>query len=97
MFASHDGLSKDYEVSCDELDFLVDFVRKKPEVIGARMMGGGFGGCTINIVKEEVIENLIAEISSAYKNKMKKDLTAYIANTADGTTLLKNRNVNFLF
>ena len=56
MFETHDGLSRDYEVSCTELDFLVDQVRDDDAVIGARMMGGGFGGCTINLVKEEAID-----------------------------------------
>ena len=63
MFATHDGLSKDYEVSCKELDFLVDAVRNNANVFGARMMGGGFGGCTINLVKEEAVEDLIQDIS----------------------------------
>jgi galactokinase len=55
MFKTHDGLSRQYEVSCKELDYLVDFVRSRKEVIGARMMGGGFGGCTINLVQEDKI------------------------------------------
>lgn len=53
LFKSHDGLSKLYEVSCDELDFLVALAKEKDYITGARMMGGGFGGCTINIVKTE--------------------------------------------
>jgi galactokinase len=53
MYRSHDGLSKAYEVSCDELDLLVNLSKQHPGVLGARMMGGGFGGCTINLVKEE--------------------------------------------
>src|ERR1019366_310998 len=58
MFTTHDGLNKMYEVSCKELNFLVDFVRNNEAVIGARMMGGGFGGCTINLVKETEIDRL---------------------------------------
>ncbi len=58
MYQTHDGLSKEYEVSCKELDFLVEAVRNNPEVLGARMMGGGFGGCTINIVKESSIKEI---------------------------------------
>ena len=65
MFQSHDGLSKEYEVSCRELDFLVDAVRNNPNVLGARMMGGGFGGCTINIVKEEAIDGLTKRLVGA--------------------------------
>lgn len=88
MFQSHDGLSRDYEVSCEELDFLVDSVRENPAVLGARMMGGGFGGCTINIVKDEAIDQLIRELSYSYRENMKKDLTPYIAVIEDGTTVL---------
>jgi galactokinase len=88
MFQSHDGLSRDYEVSCEELDFLVDSVRENPAVLGARMMGGGFGGCTINIVKDEAIDQLIRELSYSYRENMKKDLTSYIAVIEDGTTVL---------
>jgi galactokinase len=53
MFETHDGLSRLYEVSCEELDFLVTSAKKYQEVLGARMMGGGFGGCTINILRAE--------------------------------------------
>jgi galactokinase len=87
MFATHDGLSKEYEVSCKELDFLVDQVRNKQEVIGARMMGGGFGGCTINLVKEEAVEDLINMISPAYKQAMKLDLKTYVVSLKDGTSV----------
>ncbi|MEP7251484.1 MAG: galactokinase [Ginsengibacter sp.] len=86
MFETHDGLSKMYEVSCDELDFLVDFVRDNDAVIGARMMGGGFGGCTINLVKEEEIETLTHEISKEYKQHTGKKLTPYIVSISDGTS-----------
>jgi galactokinase len=88
LYASHDGLSKEYEVSCKELDFLVDHVRKMPQVLGARMMGGGFGGCTINLVKEEFVEELIKNVSLAYDQKMQKELTTYIASTEDGASLI---------
>lgn len=88
MFATHDGLSKEYEVSCKELDFLVDAVRNNPDVVGARMMGGGFGGCTINIVKEEAIESLIQTLGESYRENMGKELTPYIAQIENGTTLL---------
>jgi galactokinase len=86
MFQTHDGLSKQYEVSCKELDFLVDAVRNNPDVVGARMMGGGFGGCTINIVREEAIDALVKTIGESYQKNMDKELTAYIAQVEDGTT-----------
>lgn len=88
MFATHDGLSKNYEVSCKELDFLVDFVRDFDGVLGARMMGGGFGGCTINIVKNEKIEVLISEIEKAYKNEFNVEPDAYIVETGEGSSLI---------
>jgi galactokinase len=88
MFATHDGLSKQYEVSCKELDFLVDFVRNRPEVIGARMMGGGFGGCTINLVKESSIERLLAEVIPAYQSAMGLHPEYYIASIQNGTELI---------
>jgi galactokinase len=88
MFRTHDGLSKDYEVSCAELDFLVDAVRDKKEVIGARMMGGGFGGCTINIVKEDAIESLVAETGSQYQKYRNRDLVAYVAEIEEGTEVV---------
>lgn len=89
MFETHDGLSKLYEVSCKELDFLVDYVRDNPAVVGARMMGGGFGGCTINLVKEEHIDALVEDVAKAYKQDMNKDLKVYIAKIEDGSQLLK--------
>ncbi|HLP37200.1 galactokinase [Lacibacter sp.] len=88
MFATHDGLSKMYEVSCKELDFLVDFVRNRPEVIGARMMGGGFGGCTINLVKESAIDELIKAIKPAYESEMGLQLDYYIASIENGTEII---------
>ncbi len=88
MFETHDGLSKEYEVSCKELDFLVNAVRHNPDVIGARMMGGGFGGCTINIVKDEAIELLIQTLEESYRENMGRELTPYVAQIENGTSLL---------
>jgi galactokinase len=88
MFRSHEGLSKEYEVSCKELDFLVEAVKNDASVLGARMMGGGFGGCTINIVKEQAVKGLINRLEKEYKLKMNMDLTAYVAEIEDGTSIL---------
>ncbi|MBL7750014.1 MAG: galactokinase [Chitinophagaceae bacterium] len=90
MFRTHDGLSKDYGVSCPELDFLVDQVRNDPQVAGARMMGGGFGGCTINLVKEEHIPGLLAQLKPVYEERMGKELGFYIASIEDGTQLISH-------
>ncbi len=88
MFATHVGLSKMYEVSCPELDWLIDFVKDNPAVIGARMMGGGFGGCTINLVKEDKIEELITAVEPAYEKAMNLPLTYYIASIENGTEII---------
>lgn len=89
MFQTHDGLSKEYEVSCMELDFLVDSVRNNPDVLGARMMGGGFGGCTINLVKENAIDKLTETLEKTYKQKTGLDLTVYVARIGNGTQIIK--------
>jgi galactokinase len=85
LYQSHEGLQKEYEVSCAELDWLVNAVKDNPIVAGARMMGGGFGGCTINIINEGRIDELLNILSEDYENAMGKKLTSYLAETADGT------------
>jgi galactokinase len=85
MFRSHEGLSKEYEVSCPELDWLVNAVKHNPLVAGARMMGGGFGGCTINIMRTGASDELVRDLQKNYESEMGRKLTVYMANTADGT------------
>jgi len=85
MYASHQGLSQEYNVSCKELDFLVAQAKKYDAVLGARMMGGGFGGCTINLVKNEGIEQFTAEVTEAYRETMKKEPEVYIGEIVNGT------------
>jgi galactokinase len=89
MSATHEGLSEDYEVSCYELDFLVNHARKIPEVIGARMMGGGFGGCTINLLKRSAISLVENEVQVAYKARFGIDLEMYMVEISEGTHLFK--------
>jgi galactokinase len=84
LYASHQGLSQDYEVSCKELDLLVDLTRNNPDVLGARMMGGGFGGCTINLIKKEMIQNIVNEIMKAYQQQTGIEPEAYFVNVGDG-------------
>jgi len=84
MFATHEGLSKLYEVSCNELDFLVEQAKKNSSVIGARLMGGGFGGCTINIVANDAVESFISETLAAYKTQFGIEGEAYVVQTDDG-------------
>jgi galactokinase len=85
MFSTHYGLSKEYEVSCDELDFLVEKAKENKKIAGARMMGGGFGGCTINIIKNENVEEVIKEFAIAYQEKFNLSLSHYIVATSNGT------------
>ena len=88
LYSSHEGLRDLYEVSCKELDFLVDFTRNISSVKGARMMGGGFGGCTLNIVKEDYIDLFINDISQAYLEKFNIKLTPHIVKTNNGAKVL---------
>lgn len=89
MFATHKGLSKMYEVSCNELDIMVDLVKHNKAVIGARMMGGGFGGCTINIVREDAVEELIYNTREQYREKTGMNLNAYIASIEGGANIIR--------
>lgn len=68
MYLTHEGLSKDYEVSCEELDFLND-IAKECGVTGSRIMGGGFGGCTINLVKDELYDTFVATAKKQFSEK----------------------------
>jgi len=87
LYKSHSGLQNQYKVSCEELDFLVDSTKVFQEIIGARMMGGGFGGCTINLIKnnsEEVIDAII----KAYQLKFNIKPSVYQVNIEDGVKVL---------
>ena len=83
MYATHHGMSKLYEVSCEELDFLND-IAKECGVTGSRVMGGGFGGCTINLVKEELYDHFIQTAVSAYKEKYGREPKIYDVVISDG-------------
>ncbi|MCB0661535.1 MAG: galactokinase, partial [Saprospiraceae bacterium] len=86
MYASHQGLSQEYEVSCEELDLLVSLAQKQKGVIGARMMGGGFGGCTINLVDKKEAEKIIQDISRAYFEATGIETKAHVVQPSDGIT-----------
>ncbi|MEP6674193.1 MAG: galactokinase, partial [Ferruginibacter sp.] len=88
MYGSHEGLSKLYEVSCKELDFLADFAKQNENVIGSRMMGGGFGGCTINIVKEDSVDDFIEKITAAYQKEFSVNAEAYSVASSNGVEKL---------
>ncbi len=85
MFETHKGLSELYEVSCPELDFLVDKAKDHPSIIGSRVMGGGFGGCTINLIKKQDWAQVTEQITKAYKQQFNIDAEVYEVATSDGT------------
>jgi galactokinase len=87
MYQSHRSLSEEYEVSCKELDFLVEQTEGDHDVLGSRMMGGGFGGCTINLVKREYVNKFIEKTTIAYKSQLGLELKVYIDSIAHGTSL----------
>jgi galactokinase len=90
MFETHDGLSKDYEVSCEELDYLVDLAKAEEVVIGSRLMGGGFGGCTITLVKKGSEQAIKEKFTKLYLEKFNIDLKIYDVKISNGTSLRKN-------
>ena len=83
MYATHEGLSKDYEVSCEELDFLND-VARECGVTGSRIMGGGFGGCTVNLVKDDLYDNFIATVKARFNEKYGHEPQIYPVIVSDG-------------
>ncbi|MGC1632067.1 MAG: galactokinase, partial [Gelidibacter sp.] len=89
LFQSHEGLSKKYEVSCAELDFLVDRAHESSSVIGARMMGGGFGGCTINLVLKTEMEAFKEDVSNRFKEEFGSACTIYNVKLSQGTHIVK--------
>jgi galactokinase len=84
MNSSHESLKENYEVTGFELDTLVDEARKVPGVIGARMTGAGFGGCTVNLVREESVDRFIREVGQGYDTKTGLKADFYIAEIGDG-------------
>lgn len=85
MYATHKGLSSLYKVSCDELDFLTEEASKNPDVIGARLMGGGFGGCTINLIKKANAQEAVNKITAAYLKQFNILPEVYFVEISNGT------------
>ncbi len=88
LYQSHEGLCKNYKVSCEELDFLVDRAKENPNVLGARMMGGGFGGCTINLVKKDAFKKFKKDISKKFKKAFERNCSVYSVKLSQGTQLV---------
>jgi galactokinase len=81
---THAGLSTEFEVSCNELDFLVEQTLKEQGVLGARIMGGGFGGCSINLIKEDDVENVISTIREKYEDEFNIQMKVYQVKISEG-------------
>lgn len=88
MNASHVSLRDDYQVSCEEIDVLVEEAWKIPGVIGSRITGGGFGGCTVSIVKDESVEEFKEKVGAAYKERVGKTADFYVVEIGDGPSRL---------
>jgi galactokinase len=84
MFESHRSLRDDYEVSAPELDLLVDLAAKQPKLIGARMTGGGFGGCTVNLVESDAVDSFRQEIASQYTRETGRTPDVFVCTPAEG-------------
>ncbi|MBI5729525.1 MAG: galactokinase [Ignavibacteriales bacterium] len=91
MFKTHEGLRDDYEVSCKELDYLVELTIENPGIYGSRMMGGGFGGCTINLIENNIVEETKEIISKKYKQKFNINLKTYITSISNGTSVFERQ------
>lgn len=87
LFDTHEGLSKEYEVSCAELDMIVDTLKQDPAVIGSRMMGGGFGGCTINLIKKGEEDAIKTKLTQLYQATFGIELKTYEVKISNGTSL----------
>ncbi|GGW30598.1 galactokinase [Arenibacter certesii] len=85
LYEAHQGISELYEVSCPESDFMVDFSKQYDSVLGARQVGGGFGGCVLHIVHEDDVDHYITEVTKAYKSRFNIALDAFEVRPSSGT------------
>jgi galactokinase len=94
MYQTHQGLRDLYEVSCPELDFLVDFASRNSDVVGARLMGGGFGGCTINLIRKEGVDEFLSSVIPAYKHQFHIDADVFDVKVVEGTHEVPVHNIH---
>ncbi|MHB8581086.1 MAG: galactokinase [Ignavibacteriaceae bacterium] len=88
MNKTHEGLSKDFEVSCKEMDYLVELTQRNPMVYGSRMMGGGFGGCTINLIENDAVEDVSKYVTEKYIQKFNLHVNTYVIKISNGTNII---------
>ena len=89
LYQSHEGLSNKFKVSCKELDFLVNLAKTNPNILGARMMGGGFGGCVIILLKKAEFKTFKKDTAKQFKKRFDKDCSVYSVKLSQGTLLVK--------
>jgi galactokinase len=88
MYQSHHGLSSGYQVSSPDLDFLVGVASSISGVLGARMMGAGFGGCTINLVEQARVQDFVEKVQDRYRQRSGKANNVYVTRIESGTGLV---------
>ena len=88
MFEAHEGLSKLYEVSCEESDFMVEQAQRQPGIVGSRQMGGGFGGCTINIVEDREVSSFTERMRGIYQKRFNILPETYTMQIEDGAKII---------
>jgi galactokinase len=88
MYETHVGLKNDYEVSCKELDYLVELTKDIQSVYGARMMGGGFGGCTINLIENDSVDKVSEIVKKSYADKFGFEPKVYCTKINNGTEII---------
>lgn len=88
LYQTHEGLRTDFEVSCRELDFLVEQATRHPGCLGARLMGAGFGGCTLNLVHQSEALGFIAQLSEAYARAFSRPLPTWVVRPSDGAEVV---------
>ena len=88
MNESHQSLKEDYQVSCREIDILVDMAQAMPGVLGSRITGGGFGGCTVSIVRNDAVDGFISQIGKTYQEKVSHEAEFYVVDIGDGAKII---------
>ena len=87
--SAQQAMRDEYEITCPEIDFMADFANANDDVLGARMMGGGFGGCTLNLIKKGKEATFITELNEAYEGQFNKEITPIQVKISDGVSLIK--------
>ncbi len=92
LYESHEGQREKYEVSCPELDYLVELSKEEEGILGSRMVGGGFGGCTLNLIHKDFVTAYIEKSTRKYKNKFGIKLTNFVTFPSQGTSIISDKN-----